>query len=189
MSYGLGRFVGDVPAPRPPPPEQCEMCGASIPVAHGHVVDLEHRSLMCGCRPCYLLFVRGAGRYRAVPDRVLAGPGLSSAEWDELQIPVGVVFVLNGQAFYPSPAGATECQLDLSAWDRLAAAHPLLAAASPDVEAILLRRDEGECLLVPIDSCYELVGLVRSTWLGFDGGEEARTAISGFFERLRTRAV
>lgn len=165
------------------------MCGTDIPVEHGHVVDLEHRALMCACRPCYLLFTaRGAGRYRSVPDRVVRDEGLAEFEWDELQIPVGMVFVLNGQAFYPSPAGATECLLDLAAWERVLAEHPLLGEAEPDVEAILLRRDERECFLVPVDSCYELVGLVRSTWQGFDGGAEAHTAITGFFDRLKARA-
>jgi len=43
-------------------------------------------------------------------------------------------------AGYPSPGGATECELDLAAWDRLAAAHPLLGALAPDVEAILVNR-------------------------------------------------
>ena len=67
---------------------------------------------------------RGRGRYRAVPDRYLHDPAspLSTAEWDELEIPVGLG-VLPAQssatawpAFYPSPAGATECLLDLDAW-------------------------------------------------------------------------
>ena len=71
-----------------------------------------------------------------MPDRYLRDPArpLSAAEWDELEIPVGLAFFLRSSAagevtgFYPSPAGATECRLDLAAWDRLAAAHPLLAA-------------------------------------------------------------
>ena len=29
------------------------------------------------------------------------------------------------------------------------------------------------CLLVPIDACYRLVGLVKLHWRGFDGGSEA----------------
>ena len=32
------------------------MCAEPIPEAHQHVVDLESRSLLCTCRPCYLLF-------------------------------------------------------------------------------------------------------------------------------------
>ena len=44
---------------------------------HGHLVDLERRSLMCACRGCYLLFTpdgAGGGHFRAVPDRYLAFP-------------------------------------------------------------------------------------------------------------------
>jgi hypothetical protein len=47
---------------------------------------------------------------------------------------------------------------------------------------------ETECLLVPIDVCYELVGLVRTHWKGFDGGTEAWERIDGFFADLATRA-
>ena len=104
---------------------------------------------------------------------------MSAMEWDELQIPVGLAFFLNSSerglgGFYPSPAGATECTLDLAAWERLAARYPLLGAAEPDVEAVLLCRDshasEAEYFIVPIDVCYELAGRMRMLWKGFDGG-------------------
>ncbi|MFD0803807.1 DUF5947 family protein, partial [Streptomonospora algeriensis] len=39
-----------------------------------------------------------------------------------------------------------------------------------------------------VDTCYRLVGLVRATWKGFDGGREARQAIDGFFADLRARS-
>jgi hypothetical protein len=174
------------------------MCNAPVSAEHGHVVDTEHRSLKCACRACYLLFTRpDAGRFRAVPDRYLHDPShpLTAAEWEGLGIPVGAVFFLRGAggltAFYPSPAGATECLLDLDAWARLAATHPMLAAAEPDVEAVLIHStaDTVACLLVPIDVCYELVGLVRVYWKGFDGGQEAHEEIDAFFARLRARAA
>jgi hypothetical protein len=41
--------------------------------------------------------------------------------------------------------------------------------------------------IVPIDDCYELVGLIRSRWRGFGGGEEVWAAIHGFFDDLPTR--
>ncbi|MBS2961490.1 hypothetical protein KGA66_00430 [Actinocrinis puniceicyclus] len=93
-------------------------------------------------------------------------------------------------AFYPGPAGATECLLDLDAWNRLREEHPLLAEAVPDVEAIVVRCDAGnrDCYLVPIDVCYELVGRLRLQWRGFDGGEQARAGIDEFFDTLRRRA-
>jgi Family of unknown function (DUF5947) len=181
--------------------EKCEFCAEGIPAEHGHVADLEQSSLMCACRPCYLLFTHGQaarGRYRSVPDRYLADPArpMTAAEWDTLEIPVGLAFFLRGSAagqvtgFYPSPAGATECRLDLAAWDRLAADHPLLAAMAPDVEAALIcRTDNGvEHFLVPIDTCYELAGRMRLYWRGFDGGEQARQSIAEFLDRVRSLA-
>ncbi len=167
---------------------------------------------MCACRACYLLFTHsqaGRGRYLAVPDRYASDPArpLSAAEWDSLEIPVGLAFFLRSSegddvtGFYPSPAGATECRLDLQAWGRIAASHPMLAAAAPDVEAILIyRRDASEdslisrgtdgveYFLVPIDACYELAGRMRMLWRGFDGGSEARQSIAEFLKSVRSRS-
>jgi Family of unknown function (DUF5947) len=182
--------------------EKCEFCATGIPAGHSHVADLEQSSLMCACRACYLLFTQpGAGRakYRSVPDRYLRDPDrtLGAAEWDELQIPVGLAFFLYRSdpgelsCFYPSPAGATECALDLPAWQRLAAGHPLLGQAEPDVEAVLISQDETagiEYFIVPVDACYELAGRMRMLWRGFDGGTEARQSIAEFLADVRRRA-
>jgi hypothetical protein len=94
-------------------------------------------------------------------------------------------------AFYPSPAGATESLLPLDAWARLVADNEVLTSLQPDVEALLVRRDDEhrEAYLVPIDACYELVGELRRLWKGFDGGTEAREAMDAFFARLRERAA
>jgi Family of unknown function (DUF5947) len=183
------------------PDEKCEMCATVVPADHAHVADLENSSLLCACRACYLLFTQaqaGRGRYRAVPDRYLvdAEHPLSPGDWDDLEIPVGLAFFLRSSqrdevaAFYPSPAGATECRLDLAAWARVAAGHPLLTAMDDDVEALLITRQDGavEHFLVPIDACYELAGRMRLTWRGFDGGSEARQSISEFLDTVRSRA-
>jgi hypothetical protein len=188
--------------PVPSPDERCELCGEVIPHEHRHIVDTEARSLRCTCTPCYLLFSsRGAagGRMKAVPDRYLSFPGfdLSPGQWDNLQIPVSVAFFFESTgsggvvAFYPSPAGATESLLPLGAWEEIVAANAGLATPEPDVEAFLVRseKDHGtKCFLVPIDICYELVGLLRQKWRGFDGGSEARQQIDSFFERIENRA-
>jgi hypothetical protein len=183
--------------------ERCEMCAQPIPDEHQHVVGLESRTLMCTCRGCYLLFSdqHATLRYRAVPDRYYSFPDFvfDAAAWDELQIPVSLAVVVRNSvqdrvvAFYPSPAGATESELELAAWDRVLAANPSLGILLPDVEALLIYRSDhgrGEfgCLLVPIDVCYELVGTMRTSWRGFDGGEEARTAMEEFFGRTEARA-
>jgi hypothetical protein len=179
--------------------ERCEMCAAEIPAEHGHVADLEAASLVCACRACYLLFTQesaGRGRYRAVPDRYLSDVPLTPAEWDELQVPVGLAFFFHSSAsgkltaFYPSPAGPTECELDLAAWQRLGDSHRLLAAAAPDVEAVLVSNGEAgaEVFVVPVDVCYELVGRMRLLWRGFDGGSAARESIAEFLDQVRSRA-
>jgi len=183
--------------------ERCEMCNEVLDRrrGHGHLVDTDKRSIVCACRACYLLFTHeGAakGRYRAVPDRVLHDPGraLTDADWNELQIPVAMAFFFFNSALgrvvagYPSPGGPTECELDLAAWDRLAAAHPLLGAIAPDVEAIFVNRtgNGNEVYLIPIDACYSLVGELRLRWQGFDGGAEVRAAMAEFLAGLRQRA-
>jgi hypothetical protein len=190
--------------PAPSAEERCEMCAEPIGEAHQHVVDLVGRGLMCTCRPCYLLFTaEGAElRYRAVPDRYvsLTDFGLGPGQWDELEIPVGLAFFFVNSvqartvAFYPGPAGATESELPLGAWDRIVEANPAIGSLAPDVEALIVRmpdrsRREPEAHVVPIDRCYELVGLLRTAWRGFDGGQEARALLDAFFADLAARGA
>jgi Family of unknown function (DUF5947) len=147
---------GGVPSPDAIPaadlePERCEMCREVLDDRHGHVVEIEQRSIVCACRACYLLFFSdgaAGGRYRSVPERVRHDPArpLDAADWNDLQIPVAMAFFFFNSALgrvvagYPSPGGVTECELDLAAWDRLVIAYPLLGAMTPDVEAILVNR-------------------------------------------------
>jgi hypothetical protein len=188
--------------PRPRPGEVCEMCAEAITEEHNHIVDVEHRNLMCTCRGCWLLFTArgaGGGHFKAVPERFAAFPELelSPARWEALQIPVNVAFFFTNSvlgrvcAFYPSPAGATESLLPLDTWESLVREHPVLSEIEPDVEAFLVRLDRdtqaGECYVVPIDACYELVGQLRARWRGFDGGEDAHNAIEAFFAGVRAR--
>jgi Family of unknown function (DUF5947) len=191
---------------RPPEPdvERCEMCSELIADEHQHVVNVAGRQLLCVCRACYLLFTDSEAelRYRAVPDRYLAFPGfaLDRRAWEALQIPVGVAFFFTNSAlgrtvaFYPGPAGATESELDLDAWNAISRADPRVRLLADDVEALLVRvpDEEGadpQTYLVPIDACYEFVGRLRMMWRGFDGGQEARAFLDDFFERIKTRAV
>ncbi|HEY8298041.1 MAG TPA: DUF5947 family protein [Candidatus Baltobacteraceae bacterium] len=200
MQPPLARFLGERKAPVPG--ELCELCATPLFEAHSHLVDANARRLLCACRPCYLLFTpKGAaqGRYKPVPERyVELGVELTGAQWDELQIPISLAFFFftaeseKLTAFYPGPSGATESLLPLDVWDRLFKHDPVLATMEADVEALLVARDRGgggRALLVPIDACYELVGLIRKTWKGFDGGEDAHAAIDAFFERLRERST
>jgi hypothetical protein len=194
---GLRRFAAPPPRPRTAAEERCELCGEQLGAGHAHMVDPQQRSIYCACTACALLFTRPGGRYQTVPDRVRHDPRqpLTEAEWADLQIPVAIAFFFANSALgrvvasYPSPAGVTECELDLAAWERLAAAHPLLAALTPDVEAILVVRGAApEAFLIPIDMCYSLAGALRLNWHGFDGGAEVRRILSEFLTDLRQRA-
>jgi hypothetical protein len=92
-------------------------------------------------------------------------------------------------AFYPGPAGATESELSLDAWERVVAAVPGLSTLKPDVEAVLVHNAaQTEAFLVPIDVCYELVGHLRMLWRGFDGGQDVRKRLAEFFGQLREKS-
>jgi hypothetical protein len=196
----LARIRAARSAPQPEG-ERCEMCSEQIADEHQHVVNIEGRQLMCVCRGCYLLFTdtNATLRYRAIPDRYLAFEGfaLDRRAWEALQIPVGMAFFFRNSAldrtvgFYPGPAGATESELDLNAWNDICTADQRVSMLADDTEALLVRvPDEGppECYLVPIDACYEFVGRLRMLWHGFDGGADVRKFIEEFFDLLRDRS-
>ena len=205
----LARIRSNRPAPEQAG-ERCEMCSEPIRDEHQHVVNVAGRQLMCVCRACYLLFTDNHAdlRYRAVPDRYLAFDGfaLDRRAWEALQIPVGVAFFFTNSAlertvaFYPGPAGATESQLDMDAWNAIRGADSRVGLLVDDVEALLVRVPEArtgsadaescepQTYLVPIDACYEFVGRLRMLWRGFDGGQEARAFIDSFFSDIQARA-
>lgn len=198
----LARVRANRTAPQPAG-ERCEMCAETIGDEHSHVVNIEGRQLMCVCRGCYLLFTETSAtlRYRAVPDRYLSFPefGLGRREWELLQIPVGLAFFFRNSAldrtvaFYPGPAGATESELDLDAWNGIRTADPRVDMLADDTEALIVRvpdeeAAEPECHLVPIDACYEFVGRLRMQWRGFDGGQEVRAFIEEFFDQVTARS-
>jgi len=204
----LRRLAQAPPAPAPAAvpaaeaQEQCELCSEPIAPVHRHLLDLQSRRLLCACRACSILFdspAAGHGHYRLVPYecRYLEGFELDDALWQSLRIPVDMAFFFESSAaervvaFYPSPVGATESLLELPAWEELAERNPILRELQPDVEALLVNRARGarEHWLVPVDRCYELVGLIRSGWKGFGGGQEVWEQIGEFFDRLRRDAV
>jgi Family of unknown function (DUF5947) len=194
----LRRLMRDQPTPAV---ERCEMCGAIVPPQHRHLIDRTNRALVCACTACALLFERegaAGGKYQLVPQRslVFADFHMTDEQWDELMIPVNMAFFFYSTtarrmvAYYPSPAGATESLLSLERWEELVADNPILEHMAPDVEALLINRvrDAREHYLVPIDSCYELVGILRTRWRGLSGGESAWKAIEEFFAALRARS-
>ena len=196
---GAGNWVAALRRFAQPPatPERCELCGEPIAADHSHLFEPDVRRLLCACRACALLFSeRTDGRYRAVPRGVrrLDDFAISDDAWAALRLPIDMAFFCYSSAdqrvvaMYPGPAGATESLLDLQAWQRLAAANPVLADLAPDVETLLVNRVDGaqEYYRAPIDHCYALVGLIRRHWRGLSGGTEAWQAIGDFFAWLRT---
>jgi Family of unknown function (DUF5947) len=181
-------------------PERCELCGEPIPAEHRHLVDVRSGEVMCACRGCALLMDRpgaGGGHFRALGERRcrLADFRLPEDAWASLDIPVEMAFSVRSSAAerviarYASPMGAVESALDLGAWEDVERANPVLATLEPDVEALLVNRtgDAREHWIVPLDDCYRLVALMRTTWRGLAGGREVWDAIARFFEDLEER--
>jgi uncharacterized protein DUF5947 len=200
-SSRLGRLARQAAEEREAALERCELCSAPIAAEHRHLLDLRDRELLCACQACTILFDRrgaGAGHYRLVGTRRLRLEDfeLDDAMWAELRLPVDMAFFFHHtaaervSAFYPSPMGPTESLLTLDAWTALEAANPVLGTLEPDVEALLVNRSLGarQHWIVPIDECYGLVGLIRTTWRGFTGGAEVWQGIRQRFEELDRRS-
>jgi Family of unknown function (DUF5947) len=174
----------------------CDLCGTSMPEDHRHLLQLEERSIVCVCESCWALR-SGDAEYRPTGSRVvwLEGLVLPDDLWARFRIPIGLAFFLRTGdgvvAFYPSPAGATESELDLGVWDELVRLNPVLEDLGPEGETLILdrmSRDGLRCAIAPTDQAYRLVGLVKASWQGISGGPEVGKAVDGFFGELRERA-
>jgi hypothetical protein len=180
--------------------EVCELCGVAVATTHRHVVDLSSRAVRCACPNCAILFQDSAGgRFRSIPDRVLHDRSpVDAAVWNALGVPVYLSYLWFDStldrwvAHVPSPAGVVEVELKDGAWDALERDVPLLGALVRDVEALLVYGRRGaptlDCLLVPIDACFELAGAVRKAWKGMDGGDGVRSLVEAQFAGLRARS-
>ena len=160
---------------------------------HRHLLDVHERRILCACEPCCAMR-SGEDDLRPTGTRTLRLEGfeLSDELWAQFQIPIGLAFFFVSEvadgvvALYPSPAGATECELYLAAWNELVAANPVLADLEPEVEALIVNRlaDPPVHAIVPIDRCYELVGMIKAGWEGISGGDAVENAVEAFFARL-----
>jgi hypothetical protein len=184
--------------PRASPTERCELCGTTIPDDHRHLLQLDERRIVCSCEACWALR-SGDPEFRPTGARTLWLERFDCAPevWGAFEIPIGLAFFMRSSvtggivAFYPSPAGATESELSLDAWNALAGANPVLADLEPDAEALVVNRiaEPYQHLIAPIDDCYALVGLIKSRWEGISGGSALREAVPQFFETMRGRAA
>ena len=125
----------------PPPPvapaadadEQCELCTLTLAAKHRHLLHLDERRILCVCETCWAVRT-GDPEFRPVGNRTLwlEDLVLSDEQWASFQIPIGLAFFMVSTVsggvvgLYPSPAGATECELDLEAWEQLCAENPVL---------------------------------------------------------------
>jgi hypothetical protein len=190
------------PAPVQAAEERCDMCSIVIPADHRHLLHVEDRVIVCTCETCRARFA-GEGSYRPTGSRTVWLPGLelSDEHWASFRIPIGLAFFFHSStggpegtsglvAFYPSPAGTTECELDLGPWQQLVAANPVLEGLEPDAEALIVNRlgTARQHAIVPIDECYRLVGLVRISWEGISGGTGMHDAVARFFAETEARA-
>ena len=175
--------------------QSCEFCSEALGVEHRHVLEIATRKIVCACTACALRFENVIGKWKLIPrnPRRLQGFRLGDAEWAGLSLPIDLAFFFSSTAvhkvvaLYPSPAGATESLLPLANWQRLMSENPLLREMNPDVEALLANRlkEARDYYLVPIDLCFELVGLIRLNWQGLSGGEKVWHEIETFFAKLR----
>jgi hypothetical protein len=186
------------------PLERCELCSEGLRPDHPHLIDPAQRKLVCSCEACAMLFSGDRMKFRRVPRRVrsLSGFNLSDAEWNDLMVPINMVFFFKSSvekrvsAIYPSPAGATESLLALEAWNGIVGRNPVLNEMEVDVEGLLVNRlgyargySAAEYYLIPIDEAYKLVGLIRMHWKGLSGGTEVWKELGEFFSRVKARAV
>jgi Family of unknown function (DUF5947) len=170
-----------------------------LPAGHRHVLEVATRRIVCACDACALRFDGAIGRWKLIPrdSRALDGFRMSDAQWNSLALPIALAFIFHSTpggriiAMYPSPGGATESVTPLSSWADIVEANPALADMQPDVQALLANRlnESREYYLVPIDACFELVGVIRLHWRGFSGGDKVWEEMKGFFSRLRQNAT
>lgn len=180
-----------------PPAERCDLCGNEAPPDHRHLIHLTERRILCACESCFALR-SGDPELRPTGTRVVRlDLALSPELWARFAIPIGLAFFMIDSvagevvALYPSPAGATESELDLDAWSELARANPGLGGLEPDVEALIVNRvsDPPAYAIAPIDDCYRLVGMIKASWDGISGGEGPEKAIASFFADLQAGSV
>jgi Family of unknown function (DUF5947) len=177
--------------------ERCDLCGKPIDEDHRHLLHLVDRRILCACESCVAL--RGGDpELRPTGSRKvwLDDFELSDETWASFGIPIGLAFFIDSSvtggvvALYPSPAGATESELEMDAWRDLRTRNPVLMGLEPDAEALLVNRiaDAPAHAIAPIDECYRLVGMIKVAWEGISGGPGVERAISEFFDELRERA-
>jgi hypothetical protein len=195
-------FIGKLRKIAAPVPEveveRCNFCGTILTPDHRHLVDLSAMKFICTCEMCMITNAEN-GKYKPLPQRYLQLEdfNMSDSLWSDFLIPVNMAFFVNSTAkhgtvaYYPAPTGATESKLKMEAWNNLLEVNPVLKDLNSDLEALLVNRlgDKGRYFIVPIDSCYKLIGMIRIAWKGIFGGREVNDIIDKFFDELKEKSM
>jgi hypothetical protein len=181
--FALRRFIY-------PPVERCELCRASLPAQHAHLLEVRANQVRCACASCTGRYGTPEEGFLAVKPRKekLTDFVLSDADWSQFQIPIDLAFLVRKAdglaALYPGPAGIIQSEASREAWADLAARNPVLGTLEPEVEALVVNRVHGrrEAYRLSIDQCFSLAGTLRKEWHGLSGGPKVWEAIEHYFD-------
>lgn len=150
----------------PRPRARCEVCGGDRADDHGHVADVDDRRLLCVCDACRILLEgQDRGRLRTVPAapaRHVVAEDSTPTWWDELDLPVGLVFLLRASttdalvAGYPGPAGVVESERPVTA-----VPPELWPAADTEALIVLASGTHFDAWLAPVTLAYAMTGRLR----------------------------
>ena len=185
----LRRFVQSQPVGR------CELCAVAIAESHLHLLEPANGRLLCACLACaHSAGARPQGRFGWFPAGSRRCPSSASAKANGMRSACRSTWP--GCFTAPQPGGRLRSTpvrparrnrwWPPDAWAALVARNPVLSDLESDVEGLLVNRISGRrgYYRVPIDRCYELVGLIRTQWRGWSGGDAAWHAIDEYFTRL-----
>ena len=173
--------------------EWCELCGAGLPSDHRHLIHLDERRLLCACETCWSVR-SGEAPFRPAGVRTewLDDFDLPDEAWASFGIPIGLAFFMRtGEpdrvvALYPAPPGRPSRRSTPARGHGSREMNPALERLEPDSEALIVNRmdEPHQHAIAPIDDCYRLVGMIKSSWEGISGGTGPELAIEQFFAEL-----
>ena len=111
--------------------EFCDLCGKPLDPDHRHLLHLVDRRILCTCESC-LAMRGGDAELRPTGTRFvwLDDFDMSDEAWASFGVPIGLAFFIDSSvtgsvaALYPSPAGATESEIDAENWRGAADREP-----------------------------------------------------------------
>ena len=189
----ISRLRGLHAAPTPRPgraartPRSATSAAPSCPPTTATCSSSSERRILCACEPCWALRSGdpdcarpAAGSSGSTTSRCPTSSGRSCRSRSGSPSSCARRSPKPSSPSIPSPAGATESELDLDAWEELERLNPVADRdLEPDAEALIVNRmaDPHEYVIAPIDECYRLVGAIKIELggdLGRPGAASAR---------------